>query len=231
MCSPRWAEDREELARPGRGGIAEPSARPSAAGEDDAVDGAAALSAPRDHRHPGRVAELHGAPDQRPRGGAGDQRADQVTGKENLLFRVAEATVDAGDRLVRDTVFPVASQAVLRDLVTEFKSSGPTYQRTVKATLRASYTNHYRAGLIKLLSVLDFRSNNTTHRPLPADLQERSPRAGLSPRSVRNRPQYRCAVPVADQQRQLDVQPVVVGDRPPASRNCPPDPVFHRIGM
>lgn len=155
----------------------------------------------------------------------------RVTGKENLLFRVAEATVDAGDRLVRDTVFPVASQAVLRDLVTEFKSSGPTYQRTVKATLRASYTNHYRAGLIKLLSVLDFPSNNTTHRPLPADLQERSPRAGLSPRSVRNRPQYRCAVPVADQQRQLDVQPVVVGDRPPASRNCPPDPVFHRIGM
>ena len=59
----------------------------------------------------------------------------RVTGKENLLFRVAEATVDAGDKLVRDTVYPVAPQAVLRDLVAEFKSSGPTYQRTVKATL------------------------------------------------------------------------------------------------
>ncbi len=89
-----------------------------------------------------------------------------VTGKENLLFRVAEATVDAGDKLVRDTVYPVAPQAVLRDLVAEFKSSGPTYQRTVKATLRSSYTNHYRAGLIKLLSVLEFRSNNTMHRPV-----------------------------------------------------------------
>lgn len=90
----------------------------------------------------------------------------RVTGKENLLFRVAEATVDAGDMLVRDTVYPVAPQAVLRDLVAEFKSSGPTYQRTVKATLRSSYTNHYRAGLIKLLSVLQFCSNNTTHRPV-----------------------------------------------------------------
>ncbi len=90
----------------------------------------------------------------------------RVTGKENLLFRVAEATVDAGDKLVRDTVYPVAPQAVLRDLVAEFKSSGPTYQRTVKATLRSSYTNHYRAGLIKLLSVLEFCSNNTTHRPV-----------------------------------------------------------------
>ncbi|MEV6138130.1 DUF4158 domain-containing protein [Nocardia sp. NPDC051990] len=37
----------------------------------------------------------------------------RVTGKENLLFRVAEATVDAGDQLVRDTVYPVASQATL----------------------------------------------------------------------------------------------------------------------
>lgn len=90
----------------------------------------------------------------------------RVTGKENLLFKVAEATVDAGDKLVRDTVFPVAPPGVLRDLVAEFKSSGPTYQRTVKATLRSSYTNHYRAGLIKLLSVLQFRSNNTTHRPV-----------------------------------------------------------------
>ncbi|WUV44930.1 Tn3 family transposase [Nocardia vinacea] len=89
----------------------------------------------------------------------------RVTGKENLLFKVAEATVDAGDELV-DTVFPVASQAVLRDLVAEFKTSGPTYQRTVQATLRSSYTNHYWAGLIRLLSVLEFRSNNTTHRPV-----------------------------------------------------------------
>lgn len=90
----------------------------------------------------------------------------RVTGKENLLFRVAEATVDAGDQLVRDTVYPVASPAVLRDLVTEFKTSGPTYRRTVKATLRSSYTNHYRAGLIKLLTVLEFRSHNTMHRPV-----------------------------------------------------------------
>lgn len=86
-------------------------------------------------------------------GGAGDAG---VTGKENLLFKVAEATVDAGDKLVRDTVFPVAPQGVLRDLVAEFKSSGPTYQRTVKATLRSSYTDHYRAGLIELLSAQAF---------------------------------------------------------------------------
>jgi hypothetical protein len=95
----------------------------------------------------------------------------RVTGKENLLFRLAEATVDAGDKLVRDAVYPVVSRTLLADLVAEFKSSGPTYQRKVKATLKASYTNHYRAGMIKLLSVLEFCSNNTTHRPVLDALQ------------------------------------------------------------
>ena len=32
--------------------------------------------------------------------------------------------------------------------------------------LRASYTGHYRRGLIALLEVLEFRSNNTRHRPV-----------------------------------------------------------------
>ena len=41
----------------------------------------------------------------------------------------------------------------------------------MKATLKASYTNHYRAGMIKLLSVLEFCSNNTTHRPVLDALQ------------------------------------------------------------
>ncbi|WP_165966861.1 hypothetical protein [Actinomadura sp. 7K507] len=81
---------------------------------------------------------------------------------------------------MRDTVFPVAPRAMLQDLVAEFKSSGPTYQRTVKATLKASYTNHYRTGLIKLLDVLEFRSNNTTHRPVldAVDLVARHASAG-----------------------------------------------------
>jgi hypothetical protein len=36
----------------------------------------------------------------------------------------------------------------------------------VQTTLKASYSNHYRRGLIELLEVLEFRSNNATHRPV-----------------------------------------------------------------
>jgi hypothetical protein len=92
----------------------------------------------------------------------------RVTGKENILFKLAEASLAAPDGSVRDVVYPavVGGEQTLRELVHEFKTKGPVYRRTVQTTLKASYTNHYRRGLIKLLDVLEFRSNNSTHRPV-----------------------------------------------------------------
>jgi hypothetical protein len=92
----------------------------------------------------------------------------KVTGKENLLFSIAEAALDAPDDPVRHVVFPAVSggEQTLRELVHEYKTKGPVYRRTVQTTLKASYTNHYRRGLIELLEVLEFRSSNTTHRPV-----------------------------------------------------------------
>ena len=40
------------------------------------------------------------------------------------------------------------------------------YRRTVQTTLKASYAGHDRRGLIALLEALEFRSNNTAHRPV-----------------------------------------------------------------
>jgi len=92
----------------------------------------------------------------------------RVTGKENILFAIAEASLGAPDEPVRQVVFPAVTggEQTLRELVHEFKTKGPVYRRTVQTTLRASYTGHYRRGLIELLEVLEFRSNNATHRPV-----------------------------------------------------------------
>jgi hypothetical protein len=90
----------------------------------------------------------------------------QVAGKETLLFRLAEAAIARPDDTVRAVVFPVAGEKTLRDLVAEYKSSGPAYRRTVQTTLRASYTGHYRRGLIKLLEVLEFRTGSSACRPV-----------------------------------------------------------------
>ena len=91
----------------------------------------------------------------------------RVNGKENILFRVAEASLAAPDGTVRAVVFPAVAggEQTLRELVHEFKTRGPLYRRTVQTTLKASYTNHYRRGLIRLLDVLQFRSNSA-HQPV-----------------------------------------------------------------
>jgi hypothetical protein len=39
------------------------------------------------------------------------------------------------------------------------------YRHTVQTTYRASYSGHYRKGLIRLLEVLEFRTGNS-HRPV-----------------------------------------------------------------
>jgi len=90
----------------------------------------------------------------------------RVRGKENILFRMAEAAVTHPDEIVREALYPVVGESTLKDLVREYKASGPTYRRTVQTTLKASYTNHYRRGLLKLLDVLALESSNTAHRPV-----------------------------------------------------------------
>ncbi len=91
----------------------------------------------------------------------------RVTGKTGLLFRIAEAAIAHPDECVRDIVFPAAGgEQTLRDLVREFKASGPAYRLQVHTHLRASYAAHYRRMTPPLLGALTFRSNNAAHQPL-----------------------------------------------------------------
>ncbi|MDQ2847575.1 MAG: Tn3 family transposase, partial [Actinomycetota bacterium] len=92
----------------------------------------------------------------------------RVTGKENILFSIAAAALSAPDDPVRSVVYPAVSggEKTLRDLVAEFKATGPAYRNIVRTTMRASYTNHYRRGLLELATTLDFRSSNTAHQPV-----------------------------------------------------------------
>jgi hypothetical protein len=91
----------------------------------------------------------------------------RVTGKTGLLFRVAEASVERPDGIVRDVVFPaVGGERVLRDLVSEYKATGPGYRRKFHQAMRRSYQSHYRRLLPPLLDTLEFRSNNDARQPI-----------------------------------------------------------------
>ena len=90
----------------------------------------------------------------------------RVSGKQKLLFQVADASLDQPDGLVRDVVFPVVGEQTLRDLVKEWKATGPTYRTTLRTIIRNSYKGHYRRMVPEILERLEFRSNNEHHRPV-----------------------------------------------------------------
>jgi hypothetical protein len=89
----------------------------------------------------------------------------RVDGKENLLFKIAEASLSEPDGTVSEVVYPAVCgrEQTLKELVHDYKTKRPVYRRTMQMTLKAAYTNHYRSGLIDLLGVLHFRSVRSGH--------------------------------------------------------------------
>jgi TnpA family transposase len=95
----------------------------------------------------------------------------RVVGKQGLLFTLAEVALAHPDESVRAVIYPVVSEQTLRDLVAEFKATGPAYRQRIHLVMRASYQHHYRRLLPRLLAVLDFRSNNEVHQPVVEALE------------------------------------------------------------
>src|SRR5699024_3117606 len=96
----------------------------------------------------------------------------RVSGKEDILFRIAEASVGSPESLVREVVYPAAGgEQTLQDLLAEFRSKGTSYRQHKQRVFKSSYSNHYRAGLLQLLDVLEFCSSNDVHRPLVKALE------------------------------------------------------------
>lgn len=90
----------------------------------------------------------------------------KVRGKAKLLFKLAEATVDQPDGIIKEVVYPVVPQKTLEELVAEFKTMGFDFEREVQETMRSSYGHHYRRMLLPVLDALHFKSGNTVHRPV-----------------------------------------------------------------
>jgi hypothetical protein len=90
----------------------------------------------------------------------------RVSGKQNLLFELADAALAQPDGVVREVVFPVVSEQTLQDLVREWKATGPTYRVTLRTVIRNSYRGHYRRMVPTLLAALEFSSNNERHQPV-----------------------------------------------------------------
>ena len=88
------------------------------------------------------------------------QDIKRVTGKVQLLYRIAEAVVEEPDGTIRTVLFPQVKEETFRDLAAEAKASGPQYRIWYQAVMRQKYIHHYRQMLPWLLEHLTFRSEN-----------------------------------------------------------------------
>ncbi|MDD5581578.1 MAG: Tn3 family transposase [Methylobacter sp.] len=89
-----------------------------------------------------------------------------VHGKTGLLFKLAEVAVAQPEGVIKDVLYPAVGLETLKNLVKEYKSSGNAYQEEVHQVVRRSYGNHYRRMIVPLLDTLEFRSNNSNHKPV-----------------------------------------------------------------
>lgn len=90
----------------------------------------------------------------------------KVSGKYNLLLKMAESSLEHPDGIVRDVIYPVAREETLQDLVKELKRSDNAFKGRVFTVIKGSYSRHYRKMLPMILEMLDFKSNNDVHRPV-----------------------------------------------------------------
>ena len=86
----------------------------------------------------------------------------RVSGKENILFKMTEAALGSPEARVEDVIYPAVpgGHRTLVQLLQEYKAKGTSYRQHKQRVFKASYTNHYRTGLIQILEVLEFGSTN-----------------------------------------------------------------------
>jgi hypothetical protein len=91
----------------------------------------------------------------------------KIRNKDAMLHRIAEVSLEAPEERVREVIYPVlGGEKGLTDLLHEYKARSGAHARDKRRVFASSYGNHYRTGLVKLLRVLEFRSNNSEHRPV-----------------------------------------------------------------
>ena len=90
----------------------------------------------------------------------------KVNNKNGILLDLAESAVNNPDGVVKDVIFPAVNEQTLRDLIKELNSAGPAYRKKIHTVMRTSYGNHYRRMVQEVLGILDFRSNNESHKPV-----------------------------------------------------------------
>lgn len=91
------------------------------------------------------------------------QRAPQKIAK---LYLMAKAAISEPQGVVREVIYPAASEKWLVMLIQEVERTGSGYKGKVRVALHRSYLGHYRRMLPKLLNNLEFQCSNRERQPV-----------------------------------------------------------------
>jgi Domain of unknown function (DUF4158) len=85
---------------------------------------------------------------------------ERVDGKMQILSSIAEAVTEYPDGIVREVIFPRVKEEIFRNLVADFRVTGPNLRLLRQAVMQRKFARHYRRMLPALLETLRFRSDN-----------------------------------------------------------------------
>lgn len=89
----------------------------------------------------------------------------RVDGKQAILLELARVIVANPDGIIKEVVYPFVKEETLQSIIKESQLMRG-YKEQVYATMRASYSSHYRRMLSPILSTISFQSNNAIHQPV-----------------------------------------------------------------
>jgi TnpA family transposase len=95
----------------------------------------------------------------------------QVSGKHQLLYRIACVALEHPTESIQDYIYPIASPEVLKNIIQEFQTKGVNYHQRIHKVVCKSYKHHYRRMIAPILETLEFRSNNNFHQPIVEALE------------------------------------------------------------
>jgi hypothetical protein len=90
----------------------------------------------------------------------------RVSGKSTILVRMAKAALENPDDAVEVVIYPAAGGKKILEAVVKEHHAGQSYQQRVLAAMRRSYQHHVRRMVAPVQEALEFKSNNTAHRPV-----------------------------------------------------------------
>ncbi|HDR6248127.1 TPA: hypothetical protein QCU24_006037 [Bacillus cereus] len=89
-----------------------------------------------------------------------------MDGKNKHIINLLEAVVHQPERIIQDTLCPIVTPDVIRNILKEMKKSKREYKERTYTKIHTSYQGHYRGVFFAILENLEFRSNNVTHQPI-----------------------------------------------------------------